>query len=309
MKKLAVWHAGEKALQERSGIAERMSVVGPRVIRDFMPDQHREFFSQLPFIVLGSVDLRGDAWATLMVGRPGFVSSPTPYALDIDGFIEPVDPASEGMQPGDSVGLLGIDLHTRRRNRLNGILGASPSDVLHLAVDQSFGNCPQYIQRRDYRFVREPREPFAGAVEESSIIDQAARRLIETADTFFVASYAEREDRRQVDVSHRGGKASFVRVAADGMLTIPDFAGNFFFATLGNILVNGRAGLVFVDFETGDILQMTGDAQVILDSPELAAFEGAERLWSFHARRIVRRRGALALRWSFSQSSAASAVS
>ena len=53
-----------------------------------------------------------------------------------------------------------------------------------------------------------------------------------------------------------------VRVAEDGALTIPDFNGNLFFATLGNIVLNGKAGLLFVDFETGDMLQMTGEAEV-----------------------------------------------
>ena len=123
--------------------------------------------------------------------------------------------------------------------------------------------------------------------------------MIAAADAFFVATYADREDRRQVDVSHRGGKAGFVRIAEDGTLTIPDFNGNLFFSTLGNILLNGKAGLVFIDYASGDMLQMTGDAEVILDSPEIAAFQGAERLWTFRPRRIVRRPGALALRWSF----------
>jgi uncharacterized protein len=122
--------------------------------------------------------------------------------------------------------------------------------------------------------------------------------MIEASDMFFVASYAEREDRRQVDASSRGGKPGFVRINADGSLTIPDFNGNLFFATLGNILLNGKAGLLFADYETGDVLQMTGDAQVVLDSPEIAAFQGAERLWTFKPRRVVMRRGALALRWS-----------
>ncbi|MBW8860077.1 MAG: pyridoxamine 5'-phosphate oxidase family protein, partial [Caulobacter sp.] len=69
--------------------------------------------------------------------------------------------------------------------------------------------------------------------------------------------------------------------------------------TLGNILLNGKAGLVFVDFERGDLLQMTGEAEVVLDSPEIAAFQGAERLWTFRPRRVVRRRNALPLRWTF----------
>lgn len=135
-------------------------------------------------------------------------------------------------------------------------------------------------------------------MEESAAIDDEARGLIAAADTFFVASYADRGGHRQVDVSHRGGKAGFVRVNTDGSLTIPDFDGNMFFSTLGNMLLNGRAGLLFADYANGDLLQMTGDAAIMLDAPETAAFHGAAILWTFHPRRVVRRRDALALRWA-----------
>lgn len=296
---MAIWHAGEKAIQKSAGVAEQMDIVGQRVIRDFMPDQHREFFSQIPFVVLGSVDDQGAPWVTLVAGKPGFISSPTPRRVEIRARTDLGDPASKGLREGDAIGLLGIELHTRRRNRANGIVSASARDAFDLDVKESFGNCAQYIQFRDYRFIRDPGQPFTGEIEHSSEFDNAARDMIKAADTFFVASYSEHGNRRQVDVSHRGGKAGFARVSEAGTLTIPDFAGNLFFSTLGNILLNGKAGLAFFDFETGDILQMTGEAQVILESPEIAAFQGAERLWSFRPRRVVRRRQALPLRWTF----------
>ena len=295
--KLPTWHAGERLIQEKVGVAERMHAVGQRVVRDHMPDQHRDFYAQLPFIVLGSADADGDAWATILAGKSGFMSSPTPTTLDIAARADVNDPAGRGMRAGDPVGLLGIEMHTRRRNRMNGVV-ADAADGFRVDVDQSFGNCPRYIQLRDVDFVREPAVPFAGPLEELAGLDATALAMIESADTFFVASYAEREDRRQVDVSHRGGRPGFVRVAKDGLLTIPDFDGNLFFSTLGNIVLNGKAGLLFVDFDNGDVLQMTGDAEVTLESPEIAAFQGAERLWTFRARRIVRRPGALALRWA-----------
>lgn len=294
---LSIWHDGETYLQEKLGVAQRMAAVGQRVVRDFMPDEHRDFYQQLPFIVLGSVDAQGDAWATFLEGQPGFMRSPTPTRLDIAGDLAPNDPAASALVQGASIGLLGIELHTRRRNRMNGVLTAV--DVgLSVSVDQSFGNCPRYIQLRDMRFDREPGAAVTGAAQEMNRLDAAARTLIETSDTFFVATYTDRAGTRQADVSHRGGRAGFVRVDADGLLTIPDFNGNLFFSTLGNMLMNGQAGLLFVDFESGDTLQMTGEAAVLLDSPEIPAFQGAERLWTFRPRRIVRRRGALALRWT-----------
>ncbi|QUS38187.1 2Fe-2S iron-sulfur cluster binding domain-containing protein [Tardiphaga alba] len=295
--KLDIWHPGEKAIQTAVGVSDYMDELGKRIVRDYMPAQHRDFYAQIPFIAVGSVDASGDAWAMLAVGKPGFISSPTEHALDIDVARDPSDPASEGMREGNAIGILGIGFDTRRRNRVNGLIGHSLNGALHFEVDQSFGNCPRYIALRDYEFARDPKEIFAGDVEDKTALDAHAREMIETADMFFVASYAEREDRRQVDVSSRGGKAGFVRVAEDGTLTIPDFAGNLFFATLGNILLNGKAGLMFADYETGDVLQVTGDATVVLESPEIAAFQGAERLWTFKPRRVVFRRGVLALRW------------
>ncbi|MBB4008147.1 2Fe-2S iron-sulfur cluster-binding protein [Allorhizobium taibaishanense] len=296
--KLPVWHEGETLIQEKLGVKERMASVGQRVIRDFMPDQHRDFYAQLPFIVLGSVDRSDDAWATFVEGQPGFMSSPSPVVLDIAAIRDPSDPASEGLVDGLPIGLLGIEMHTRRRNRMNGFVSTTDSGF-RVDVDQSFGNCPRYIQLRDFAFERQPGTLFNGEVEELPALDDQASTIIREADAFFVASYVDREDRRQVDVSHRGGNAGFVRIGDDGILTIPDFDGNLFFSTLGNILVNGKAGLLFVDFNTGDMLQMTGTAEVIFDSPEVAAFQGAERFWTFKPTRIVRRRNALALRCAF----------
>jgi len=65
------------------------------------------------------------------------------------------------------------------------------------------------------------------------------------------------------------------------------------------MVLNPRAGLLFIDFERGDVLQVSGRAEVILDSPEIATFAGAERLWRVHVRRVRARPGALALRWRF----------
>ncbi|QOT80465.1 pyridoxamine 5'-phosphate oxidase family protein [Cupriavidus basilensis] len=298
------WHAGERSLQARAGVAARMEDVGLRVVRDYMPDQHREFFAQLPMVVLGAVAPDGRVWATLRAGKPGFLNSPDATTLNIAMAREPADPADAGMEDGSAIGLLGIDLLTRRRNRMNGTArrgagGGDGSDgVLRIDVGQSFGNCPQYIQKRVVEFTRAPGAPAPAAARHFTALDARARALIGSADTFFVASYADLDEgERQVDVSHRGGKPGFVRIDADGGLTIPDFAGNLFFNTLGNFVVNPIAGLVFADFGTGELLQLSGKAEVILDSPEIAAFQGAERLWRFLPEQIVRRDEALPLRW------------
>jgi len=101
---------------------------------------------------------------------------------------------------------------------------------------------------------------------------------------------------RQVDVSHRGGLPGFMRVEPDGVLTAPEFPGNTFYNTLGNFLLNPRAGLWCADFRTGDVLQMTGDVR--FGSHGDATFVQAEQYWQFVPRRIVRRRKALRQRWT-----------
>jgi ferredoxin-NADP reductase/predicted pyridoxine 5'-phosphate oxidase superfamily flavin-nucleotide-binding protein len=293
------FHEGEVALQKTVGVAERMEAFGRRVIRDFMPDQHRDFYHQLPFVVLGSADAAGVPWVTLLSGRPGFMTSPDPQRLAFSTQPDPQDPATSSFIEGAAVGLLGIELHTRRRNRMNGTLRCLTGGGFEVAVEHSFGNCPQYIQLRDFTFVREP-DDFADvpAAETLDISHPRVRGMIAAAHTFFVSSYVDDTQGRHVDASHRGGKAGFVRINADGSLTVPDFAGNLHFNTLGNFLLNPKAGLVFPDFATGDLLQMTGDAELILKSDEIAAFQGAERLWTFRPRKILLRAGALPLRFA-----------
>ncbi|MHA4734591.1 2Fe-2S iron-sulfur cluster-binding protein [Ensifer adhaerens] len=296
------WHEGELAIQRSLGVAERMDATGRNFVRSFMPEQHQQFFPMLPFAMFGAVDASGDVWATMRAAAPGFMQAPDAWNLDIRLPRDRDDPADAGMEDAHSIGMLGIQLETRRRNRLNGAIRRDADDGFTLRVRQSFGNCPQYIQLRQFAFVRDPHQPASVRPVHGRVLDARARAIIAKADTFFVASYVDRDSgERQVDVSHRGGKAGFVQIGEDGVLTIPDFSGNLFFNTLGNFMVNPRAGLLFVDFTTGDMLQMTGSAEVILSSPEVAAFQGAERLWRFRPEKVIYREDGLPLRWAFEE--------
>ena len=289
------WHPGERALQASVGLAERMDIVGRKTIRDHLTEQDRLFYPALPFIIAGTVDRRGDAWATILAGQPGFLQSPDDATLTIAAPREHSDPADAGLDDGDAIGLLGIELTTRRRNRLNGTVHRGSDDRFAVTVSQSFGNCPKYISPRAPVLVRDP-DPTTGVVETLQAPDEALRTMIATADTAFVASYVDREDgRRQVDVSHRGGRRGFMRLGQDGVLTVPDYAGNMHFATLGNMLVNPHAGLLLVDFATGTTVQISGRTEVLLETIEVMDFPGAERLWRLRPTRIVRRKEAVSV--------------
>jgi len=82
-------------------------------------------------------------------------------------------------------------------------------------------------------------------------------------------------------------------------LFIPDFRGNRYFNTLGNLLGEPRAALLFIDFATGDLLQLQGRVEIDWNGNMSRMVEAAERLWRFHVVRGWRRRTASPLRWSF----------
>jgi predicted pyridoxine 5'-phosphate oxidase superfamily flavin-nucleotide-binding protein len=165
-----------------------------------------------------------------------------------------------------------------------------------VAVSQSFGNCPQYIQRRTVHPAPHPAQP----PEFLTSLDEAAAALISQADTLFVASRSRSRSGEHggADISHRGGRPGFVRIDGD-TLWIPDFHGNRYFNTLGNLLGEPRAALLFVDFERGDLLHLQGLAEIDWTATTGRRIEGAERSWAFHITRGWRRRAALPLRWTF----------
>jgi predicted pyridoxine 5'-phosphate oxidase superfamily flavin-nucleotide-binding protein len=301
------FHAGEQAMQLLAGVRERMAKTGGAVIRDFMPDQHRELFAKLPMMLVGSLDPQGRPWASLLVGPPGFVASPDAQTLVFSARPAAADPLAAHLRAGLPVGLLGIELTTRRRNRMNGRITDTGNGSFAVHVDQSFGNCPQYIQVRQHRFRDLPETLSAPhpVQQEGVLLSSDAAALLRRSDTLFVASASAAPGsgpREQgVDVSHRGGRPGFVRVTEeDGrtVLTIPDFSGNLYFNTLGNIAINPQAGLLAVDFATGDLLTLTGAAAVILDGPEIAAFKGAQRLLRIEPTEGRLIRGAVPLQWS-----------
>jgi len=297
-------HEGEIALQRRAGVHERMLPMARRVIRDFMPDQHREFFAQLPTLVVGGFDAELRPAATMLCGEPGFVHAPDPRSLHIELHGAAADdPVLPTLAPGSRLGVLGLQPQTRRRNRMNGIVVARDARHVAVAVEQSFGNCPQYIQAREPR----ARPGVAAASRRGgALLDAALVALVERADTFFIASAAAPPGglggpTRGVDVSHRGGRPGFVRCAAvDGrsVLTVPDYAGNNLFMTLGNLALNPACGLLFVDYDSGDLLHVRARGVVLWDDARVRPLPGAQRVLELTVEASLWRPAALPLRWT-----------
>lgn len=299
---IQLFHAGEIAVQQRAGTHDQVRDFAARALRAAMPLQHQQFFAQLPTLFVGSLDAQRRPWASVLSGKPGFVDVPGEHGLRIRAPRDPADPLSRHLAVGDPIGLLGLEPHTRRRNRMNGTVSHVDAQRIDVQVDQSFGNCPQYIQAREPEWTGEA----AGTSRpEGALLSDDAMALVRRADTLFIASaspHARGEAGADgVDVSHRGGRPGFVRVQAIGgrsVLTIPDFRGNRMFNTLGNIAAHPHAGLLFIDYARGDLLQLTGDAELVWDGPDLQAFAGAQRLLRVTVEEGVWRPAALPLRWS-----------
>jgi uncharacterized protein len=291
------FHVDEVAAQRLAG-----SPATGAGVRAFMPDQHRTFFEALTYVFLATTGADGWPIATMLAGDAGFIRSPDPVTLRIAAAADPRDPAASTLVPGEEIGLLGLDLATRRRNRANGRIAGRDGDGWTVAVRQSFGNCAKYIQSRTV--AAEPRE--SGAVETLGSLDREAQRLISGADTFFAASQSRADIGAAggVDISHRGGRPGFVDVTADA-LTIPDYPGNRYYNTLGNLLGDPRAALLFLDFESGDLLQLQGIVNIDWDASRARLIAGALRTWRFTVTRGWRRRAACPLRWRFVDYSAA----
>jgi uncharacterized protein len=293
----SVFHAGEIDAQERVGVRD-IEAWAQKVVRSYLPQEHRDFHTSLPFLVAAAADNQGRPWVTLLTGANGFVTSSDPHSLSMDVSSFEGDPLIESLTSGDHLGLLGIELSQRRRNRVNGRVKEYRDGKLEFSVDQSFGNCPQYIHARDWERVAEVPNKTRSTGQS---LTNSQQSWISSAGTLFTSSGyvgTDESPTNGMDASHRGGIPGFVKVINDTRLQFPDYSGNNHFNTIGNILVNPKIGLLFVDFETGSLLHLTGRASIDWDSDEVANVPGAKRLVNIEIDEIVERPSAIPLRWS-----------
>lgn len=295
------FHDGELEAQGRLGVREQVHRYASRFIRDALPEQHREFYASQPMLVVGSVSADGAPTASVVFGRPGFATASDERHLTVRARPIEGDPLAARLTVGADLGVLGIDLRTRRRNRVNGRVSAATRDGFELSVGQAFGNCPQHIRVRAMELAPEIDQPLVPrARHEATRLDPEAARLVSRADAFFIASaYLGRPDdpRRGVDASHRGGAPGFVRVEDDRTLLFPDFCGNRHFNTIGNVLRHAPVGLLFIDFDRGSLLQIEGRAVVLWEDPLLETYDGAERFVRIHVERVRTLEGVVPIRF------------
>jgi uncharacterized protein len=254
------FHGGELAVQQRAGTREEAARLSPMLDPAELRGGIIAFLADRTFAAITARDADGRLWTSPLSGRPGFLEAASPTTLAIHAHLREDDPLHR-LPAGQQAGLVVVELAARRRVRINGTLTAVDGDTLLIEVEQAYGNCPQYIHQRvlaqDGHGEGDP-----GDVRRDVVLSPADAGLIRVADTFFLGTT---NPERGSDTSHRGGTPGFVRVDGD-RLWWPDYPGNNLFNSFGNLALDPEASLLFLDFDTGRTLQLSGTAEVDWDA-------------------------------------------
>jgi uncharacterized protein len=249
--------AGESQMAERSGV-----LIADRIIAGARP-----FLHQQSMAVFGSRDCDDNLWSSIVFGHPGFMRSDDGYAVDFDlsqVAVQAEDPLWANIEANPAVGMLAIDLGTRRRIRINGLLNRTLENSLHLSVQEAYPNCPKYITRRLLKTVGTEMADSIPATR-GNVLGPDQQGALTRSDVLFIATA---HPTRGADASHRGGAPGFIEVLDERTVRIADYSGNGMFNTLGNLRVNAHAGIVVPDFERGRSLQLTGTAETLWNQDE-----------------------------------------
>jgi uncharacterized protein len=275
------FHEGELLAQKQAG-EEVVARRNGQMIANMLTTGMAEFIKQQNIVILSSVDHEQNVWASILFGLAGFVGAINPQMIEFDlakVSINTDDIFWTNILTVKQVGILLIEFVSRRRLRIGGAISWVEGDVLQLSIQECYPNCPKYIQRRQFFHSATASNKKCSEVRSGHFLAPEHQRWIKSSDTFFVASA---HPNRGADASHRGGNPGFVQVLNEQSIRIPDYSGNSIFNTLGNLVVNSRAGLLFVDFDCGRTLQLTGRVTINWHFSEPKDLTGGtHRCWDF----------------------------
>jgi len=275
------FHSGEMAVQARAGVQTLAGQVG-RMIQPGIPAVAQQFLSHQTMLIVGASDPSDRIWASLLRGPAGFLTVVDDTNLRVQAVPVHGDPLDGHLSRGSHVGLLAIEFETRRRMRINGRVTDNRDGHWSVQIEEAYSNCPKYIRTRGPMI--QGAGPHSREMHSADGISEAQQRWLARADTFFIASA---HPQGGADASHRGGKPGFVQVLDAHALQWPDYAGNNLFQTLGNLSVNPGAGLLFVDFDRGGTLQLTGHAELLWETGQGSTVPETGRSIRFHIQRVV----------------------
>lgn len=293
------FHDGERAVQARAG-ESALAVRNASVVTDTVIAGARPFIEKQAMVAVAARAADGAMWASLWFGAPGFLKSPEGRHIEIhmpEPLRDPGDPAWAPMREEAQLGMLFIEISTRRRYRVNGHVRLLDAAQMQVAIDEAYPNCPKYIQRRQLRALGERLPPTRTRVDRGTTLTAEALAVLAQADTLFIASGAPAGP---LDASHRGGPAGFVQALSTTRLRVPDYGGNSLFNTLGNLSLDPSCGLALPDFASGRLLHLSGKAELLWDQADPQGLSGGTgRFWEFEVREWILRDLPLGMDWEY----------
>jgi uncharacterized protein len=113
-----------------------------------------------------------------------------------------------------------------------------------LIIEQTmFGSCGEHDLQERYGNRKRAEAFYKNQM--LSYLNPQMRTFIARQEMFFLSTA---DGHGECDVSFRAGEAGFVHVLDEKNLVYPEYRGNGVTASLGNIVENSHAGLLFVDF-------------------------------------------------------------
>ena len=115
------FHEGELQIQRRAGVKNQASRVAG-VMRSSIPPAAAHFLQEQQMVVAASVAEDKAVWASFLFGKPGFAHAIDDHFIEIEAEALPGDPLRWNLHPDAPLGILAIDLATRRRAKFKGAL-------------------------------------------------------------------------------------------------------------------------------------------------------------------------------------------
>jgi len=240
------------------------------------------FIESLTTMVISSSDINQKIWASIIFGDIGFIKVKDANTLTINKakiHSNFDDLFFNNIQKNKNIGILFIELGSRKRYRVNGKVILDDQENIVITVMEAYPNCPKYIQQR---IITENgiENKLPSIVKKGETLTDNLHSIIANADTFFIGSKSSND---QMDASHRGGQPGFVEIIENDKLKIPEYVGNYLFNTLGNLIQNPNAGLLFIDFENNATLQLNGEAHIVFnDETEGVKTHDTGVYWAFN---------------------------
>lgn len=187
---------------------------------------------------------------------------------------------------------VGVMFENRRRNKFAGFINERNAGVegnrrVQIEIMESLGNCPKYINTR--QLVPNPNHRPVVLHKELSLppgalMPKETIKHISQADAIFLAtrytSPTQTIFKSHLGINIRGGKPGFLRIATENerqVAYLPDYSGNRFMSSLGNIHTDGVAGITVPLMKKGqpiDVVYLTGDAEVLIGKESSKIFPG-----------------------------------